>query len=362
MTHVVDFVRAEEAEVEEAAEELSVSRVKVHASHSRRPSFSMAGKHRASKSHHAAGPEAHQLRIHLDSAELAQHQMESGSESVGSVSAGLTDGSVDRHPKLQQVLNQLDSYMVDEDLIAASKLEGVRQYYEDQNELVQGYKDVVGLLEGGMSDEDRAHGEAHKARELQRHEKLINRTLEWALRMSVFMILLKVFSAIWSSSIAVIASAVDSVLDLVSQGILVLAARFMKRKDAIKYPIGKSRIESLAILVFGIVMAFAAVFLLQESARVLQKGLSDRPTISFDTVTIVIMAFTIVVQIGVYVWCRRLLTIVGDSSNAGSVEALAQDQLNDVIVNTCSSVAAAVATAKSDLWFIDSIIGMVVSL
>lgn len=42
---------------------------------------------------------------------------------------------------------------------------------------------------------------------------------------------------------AVIASAVDSGLDVLSQSTLMLASRAMQKKDQYKYPSGKSRME-----------------------------------------------------------------------------------------------------------------------
>ena len=40
----------------------------------------------------------------------------------------------------------------------------------------------------------------------------------------------------------------------------------------VKYPIGKSRVENLSVLVFSVIMGLAAVFLLYSSVLVLTNG------------------------------------------------------------------------------------------
>lgn len=293
------------------------------------------------------------IRIHVDEEEkgVASAAEEAHEEAA---TAALTSGSGSRHPKYEELLATLDSYVVNEEQLDP-KRKKLLKFYQSQNARVDGYKEVVGLFDHTSSD-------AFLTAELEKDQQAasISCILEGSLKLTVLWIICKIFSAVWSGSIAVVASAVDSVLDLVSQGGLVMAGRFMERKDPIHYPIGKSRLESLAVLCFAIIMAFASIFLIQESAEVLQSGLSSPPTIHFDMVTIIIQCFSLVVQLAVYLQCRRLMKRGG--SNISSVEALAQDQLNDVVVNALSTCAAAVATYRQSVWWLDPATGAFVAL
>jgi cation diffusion facilitator family transporter len=298
------------------------------------------------------------VRVHVED-ENARVRSGSAAGMDHSIAISLTADSADRHPKLQALLSELDGYVIPQEQVqqASKKAKG---YYEASNELVDGYREVVALLDGGSTDDEHATHAKEKGQ-----AKAISRLLSIAFKITLVMLCLKMFSAVWSGSIAVIASAVDSVLDVVSQGGLVLAERFMRRKDPIKYPIGKSRLESLAVMSFGGIMMMAAVILLQQSAEVLQTGLSGEtsPSINFDTVAIIVMAVTIVTQVAVLAVCKRIMSTSDEHTpNIGSVDALAQDNMNDIVVNTLSATAAAIATADHTVWFLDPIIGLVVSL
>ena len=65
----------------------------------------------------------------------------------------------------------------------------------------------------------------------------------------------KVYASVTSGSLAIVASTLDSLLDLLSGFILWFTAFSMQTPNPYQYPIGKKRMQPLGILVFASVMA-----------------------------------------------------------------------------------------------------------
>lgn len=58
-----------------------------------------------------------------------------------------------------------------------------------------------------------------------------------------------------STSMAILATAVDCAADLTSGIVIWVAARLIRRRDSVKYPRGRTRLEPLAIVIVAVVMA-----------------------------------------------------------------------------------------------------------
>lgn len=62
-------------------------------------------------------------------------------------------------------------------------------------------------------------------------------------------------ATIKSGSLAIAASTLDSLLDLMAGGILWYTHRTMKDINIYKYPIGKLRVQPVGIIIFAAIMA-----------------------------------------------------------------------------------------------------------
>ncbi|CAI0443028.1 unnamed protein product [Linum tenue] len=82
----------------------------------------------------------------------------------------------------------------------------------------------------------------------------------------------KVYASVRSGSLAIIASTLDSLLDLLSGFILWFTAFSMQTPNPYQYPIGKKRMQPLGILVFASVMATLGLQIILESARALMSS------------------------------------------------------------------------------------------
>lgn len=161
---------------------------------------------------------------------------------------------------------------------------------------------------------------------------------------NILLLGIKLVAASTSGSIAVIASTVDSVLDLISGAILWASARLASHVDHHNFPVGKSRYEPVAILLFACLMGSASFQIITESCQVLTDAGRLPPTISY--LTIGILAATVTIKAGLFLWCRAL-------KESSSCQALALDHMNDVITNIGTLIAVLVSSAYPSVWFLD---------
>lgn len=66
---------------------------------------------------------------------------------------------------------------------------------------------------------------------------------------------MQIYATIKSGSIAIAASTLDSLLDLMAGGILWFTHVAMKNTNIYKYPIGKLRVQPVGIIIFAAIMA-----------------------------------------------------------------------------------------------------------
>ncbi|KAG5578793.1 hypothetical protein H5410_049420 [Solanum commersonii] len=160
---------------------------------------------------------------------------------------------------------------------------------------------------------------------------------------NVILFIAKIYASVQSKSLAVIASTLDSLLDLLSGFILWFTSHAMKNPNQYHYPIGKKRMQPVGIIVFASVMATLGLQILFESAKELIN--QSRPEMDHEKEkwTIGIMVSVTVVKFLLMVYCRRFKNEI--------VRAYAQDHFFDVITNSVGLVTAVLAVRF--YWWID---------
>ena len=151
---------------------------------------------------------------------------------------------------------------------------------------------------------------------------------------NVTLVCLKLYVAIRSKSMVVIASALDSVLDILSGSVLFVISRLQAMETRDSFPIGKDRLEPLGIIVFSTVMFTAALQLIIEATK---RIITQNKGIILDKVTLGMLLGTIVVKALLFIYCHWF------THGSPSTEALAQDHRNDVISNTGAIICAYIA-------------------
>lgn len=159
-----------------------------------------------------------------------------------------------------------------------------------------------------------------------------------------------------SDSKAVLASLVDSVVDLVSQ-IVIFVAEWRSRRQDPRFPVGQARLETIGVLGCAVIMGVASLQVMEESGMALYRGLSlgDLPLIEAGVVMYSILGAATALKLICYLQCIAL------ASKSDSMVALAEDHLNDILSNVAAAVTAAAAVQIDNAWWCDPVGAILIS-
>ncbi|KAK3700645.1 hypothetical protein LTR37_015834 [Vermiconidia calcicola] len=265
----------------------------------------------------------------------------------------------------------LEKYRKSDEELKGIKNKEVRKFYESQNERLDDWLEVDTIVMAVADDvlesmDPDPDNDGHQERgggiqavagnigdllpeeAITKREKAARRA-KLAINVNVIanVILLagKVAAAFSSGSLSLIASLVDSALDLLCTLIIWSTNRLVQwRLNALqkKFPVGRKRLEPLGILVFSIIMVISFAQILQESVEKLLplKGKAEE----LPLIAVGALLATIVIKGVIWFGCIPIKTT--------QVQALAQDCKTDVIFNTLSLLFPFIG-AKADIWWLD---------
>jgi cation diffusion facilitator family transporter len=135
----------------------------------------------------------------------------------------------------------------------------------------------------------------------------------------------------------------------------------MTRKDEhdVKYPIGRSKLEALAVLGCSGIMFVTSVEVIRFAIEDLVAGFTGNvPKLDVGLILWVTMSVGIVMKLLLFIYCRAINRV----EKSDALEALAEDHVNDVFSNIGTVVTASVAFEIGSLWWLDAISAIVISL
>ncbi|XP_030458434.2 metal tolerance protein 4-like [Syzygium oleosum] len=210
---------------------------------------------------------------------------------------------------------------------------GEKEYYKKQLETLKSFEEVDTVVISDGVDEENLEEQA-------RHD----RAMMISNYANVVLLVFKIYATIKSGSIAIAASTLDSLLDLMAGGILWFTNLSMKKINIYKYPIGKLRVQPVGIIVFAAIMATLGFqVLIQAVEELVEDEASEKMSSSQLAWLYSIMLSATVVKLALWIYCR--------SSPNDIVRAYAKDHYFDVITNVVG-LAAAVLGDKF-YWWID---------
>jgi hypothetical protein len=145
---------------------------------------------------------------------------------------------------------------------------------------------------------------------------------------NTILLILKIIVTVLTSSLSVIASLVDAVLDFLSTAIVWTTTRLISRQDQYAYPVGRRRLEPIGVLVFSVIMITSFFQVALEGFQRMTSG--NHIIVELTIPAIAIMSSTVVIKFLCWLWCRFIKN--------SSVQALAQDALTDVVFNIFSII------------------------
>ncbi|KAI6782830.1 uncharacterized protein J7T54_000973 [Emericellopsis cladophorae] len=267
----------------------------------------------------------------------------------------------------------LDKYRKSEEDLKAIENKKVRAFYEAQNQRLNEWLEVDAVVMAVADDvlesmdPDPDHdGDQERGGGLQHHEGNIGELLpederdrraraarkaRWAININVLanvaLLIGKAFAAFTTGSLSLMASLVDSALDLLctlivwSTNKLVLWRLNALRK---RFPVGRRRLEPLGILVFSVIMVLSFAQILQESvSRIMPPHAEAEPLGKAATGSLVA---TIVLKGAIGLGCRPIRTT--------QVQALVQDCKTDVYFNLLSLLFPLIGHA-ANVWWLDPV-------
>ncbi|TKY87076.1 hypothetical protein EX895_003753 [Sporisorium graminicola] len=244
---------------------------------------------------------------------------------------------------------------------------------------VQGVKVVQSSREQGSLDRDYSRERQHRPYHSQEEERQAllstvpgrakeeetSRSVQFAININLIINILllagKGVAVLSSNSVSLIASFVDSALDLLSTIIIFgtsKAIAYRSWKTMYKYPVGKQRLEPLGVVIFSVLMIASFVQVFLESAGRLREVLltGEQDPESAASLPFIGVAFMLA-TIGI----KTVMWLLYRSSKSSGVRAVAQDAENDVVFNIASLIFPIVGS-KFGWPALDPIGGVVLSV
>uniref|UniRef100_A0A7S1BVH4 Cation efflux protein transmembrane domain-containing protein n=1 Tax=Corethron hystrix TaxID=216773 RepID=A0A7S1BVH4_9STRA len=181
---------------------------------------------------------------------------------------------------------------------------------------------------------------------------------------NILILLTKCRAYVITFSLSVLAALMDSALDVMSQFILYYFERESKEKSFDLYPAGRSRLEPVGVIMCAALMGMASFEVLKRTAVTLYDAFRDGgqpPIIETDMSSMKSMIYVVVIKLVLYVLCKLSVRETANVKDA-SMEALAQDHLNDSLSNTVAAIALIVEIISPSSWLIDPIGAIFISL
>ncbi|XP_011037970.1 PREDICTED: metal tolerance protein 4-like isoform X1 [Populus euphratica] len=211
--------------------------------------------------------------------------------------------------------------------------EGEKEYYEKQMDTLKSFEDVDILMgnDNDNEDDDEEQAQHEKAMKISNYANIV-------------LLAFKIYATIKTGSLAIAASTLDSLLDLMAGGILWFTHLSMKKINIYKYPIGKLRVQPVGIVIFAAIMATLGFQILIQAVEQL---IQHRPTEKMSPNQLLwlyaIMLSATAVKLALWLYCR--------SSRNEIVRAYAKDHYFDVVTNVVGLIAAVLG--NKFYWWID---------
>ncbi|KLU86586.1 hypothetical protein MAPG_05598 [Magnaporthiopsis poae ATCC 64411] len=214
----------------------------------------------------------------------------------------------------------------------------LKKFYTRQNELIDQFL--------GADDE-----EQNTLEEDARVAPKIKFAVNASFTVNFCLFVIQLYAAISTGSLSLFATTADAFMDLVSSFVMLVTSRLAARPSIYKYPVGRTRIETIGIILFCALMTTVAIQLLIESGRTLGRGQHDAEELKI--VPIVFIAVAIFAKGSLMVFCMFY-------RKYPSVHVFYIDHRNDIAVNSFGLIMAIVG--EKVVWYLDPIGAICIAL
>ena len=170
---------------------------------------------------------------------------------------------------------------------------------------------------------------------------------------STLLIMMKLTIVIFSGSVAVLASAIDSVLDLIVSLFNFFAVTKAELPADSKFNYGRGKIEALAAVIEGTVITMSGIYIFYAAIR----KYIDQEHTQMLGISIVVMILSLIITIALVTY----LNIVAKKTNSLVIKSAALHYKTDIYTNAAILISL-VAVHYSGFEIIDSIVGALIAL
>ena len=168
--------------------------------------------------------------------------------------------------------------------------------------------------------------------------------------------LTKVVAGILSSSAAIIADALNNLSDAGSAVVTFISFKISSKPADRGHPFGHARMEYISSMIVSFLILIVGVEMILESFKTIL-GISEPKIIEFSPVVIIIL----LVSIALKLWLGLFYRKIGFKIKSSVIRASSTDSLFDAI-STTAVLVSAVIIHFTDLYIIDAIVGIGVSI
>lgn len=166
---------------------------------------------------------------------------------------------------------------------------------------------------------------------------------------------IKLIAGILSSSIAIIADALNNFSDAGSSIISFVSFKIAAKPADKEHPFGHARIEYVSSMIVSFLILIVGFELMTSSVSGLFNKNSSKLTVS--TLTYVILSISIFLKLWLGLFYRKIAKKIDSSV----VAAAAADSFSDC-ASTSAVLVSSIIVGLTDWWFIDSVVGLAVSI
>lgn len=257
----------------------------------------------------------------------------------------------------------LSSFIRSSDDLRAVSRKSIRMFYERQNEFIasvcrwrtEKLEAFHRASRGNGADELASDaGSAGAISSAMAGKDSSRRAMVVSFYVTILLLSTRIVATVFTPSLLLIAAVVDGIMDFLSGAILYATSRLMqkKKRNVHEYPVGVSRMETLAVLAFALVMCTASIEIVQEGITRLV-GHTTPPVVNW--ITLALLLLDIVVKNILWGYCGFVFRVTG----SWSVEALRDDHRNDVCVVSLVVVGIYIAQI---IWWLDAVGAIVIAL
>ena len=168
--------------------------------------------------------------------------------------------------------------------------------------------------------------------------------------------LIKIVAGVLSGSVAIIADAFNNISDSGTSVITLISFKVSNKPADKEHPYGHARMEYIASMIVSFIILLVGAELLIDSGKTLI-GISDSRTTTISNITLIILAISIVLKL----WLGLFYRSVAKKIDSTVVKAAATDSFSDTL-STGAVFASSIVVMLTNLYFIDAIVGICVSI